>query len=213
MKRYSLQLAAAVLCTASILVLASCNNDKPLPTAAPPQSELTVTTQPGVAGGSATHVFTVEAIVTAVDQSNRHVTLKDSEGDEFTFVAEPEVKNLPQVHVGDKVTGTFTRRIFVAVRADDASPSVSHETARGTAMPGEKPGVLVAEESEAVARVVAIDTVNRTADLQFVNGLVKSVPVRSDVDLSKYNVGDSVVIRATTSLTILVETPVPTTTP
>ena len=209
MNRYRLKLAAAALCTASIVVLASCSNDKPEPTAAPPQSQLTVTTQPGVAGGSATHVFTVQAIVTAVDQSNRHVTLKGSDGEEFTFVAEPEVKNLPQVHVGDKVTGTFTRRIFVGVRSGDASPSLSHETAGGTAMPGEKPGVLVAQETEAVARVVAIDSVNRTADLQFVNGVINSVPVRSDVDLSKYKVGDSVVIRATTSLTVLVDAPTP----
>ncbi len=54
------------------------------------------------------HVYTLQAIVTAVDVPKRHVTLKDSENEEFTFVAEPEVKNLPQVHVGDKVTVTLT---------------------------------------------------------------------------------------------------------
>ncbi len=77
----------------------------------------------------------------------------------------------------------------------------------GTAMPGEKPGLLMAAETEAVARVTAIDSVNRTADLEFLDGTAKQVPVRSDVDLSKYKVGDSVVIRATTSVTVLVTTP------
>jgi hypothetical protein len=210
MKRYILKSAAGALCAASILLLASCNsNDKPEATAAPPKSEMTVTTQPGVAGGTATHVYTIESIVTAIDVPKRHVTLKDSENDEFTFVAEPEVKNLAQVKVGDKVTVTLTRQLFVAVRSDDASPSMSHETMSGTAMPGEKPGMLSAAETEAVGRVVAIDPSARTADLQFIDGIVKSVPVRSDVDLSRYKVGDSVVIRVKSSVTVLTETPTP----
>ena len=193
MKRYILKSAAAALSTASILSLASCNNDK-LPTPAAPTSQTTVTTQPGVAGGTATHVYTLEAIVTAVDPSNRHVTLKDSANEEFSFVAEPEVKNLAQVKVGDKVTVTLTQRLFIAVRSQDAPPSASLDMVHGTAMPGEKPGLLVAAETEAVARVTAIDSVNRTADLEFLNGTAKQVPVRSDVDLSRYKVGDTVVI-------------------
>ena len=102
------------------------------------------------------------------------------------------------------MTVTLTQRLFVAVRSSEASPSLSLDTVHGTAMPGEKPGLLVASETEAVARVTAIDSVNRTADLEFLDGTAKQVPVRSDVDLSKYKVGDSVVIRATTSVTVLV---------
>ena len=151
--------------------------------------------------------FVVETVVSAVDLPTRRVTLKGSQGNEYTFTARPEIKNLPQLKVGDKVTATFARRMVVTVRSDDAPPSQERSNTYHTARPGEKPGMLMAEETEKVARVTAIDTVNRRADLEFADGIVKSVPVRSDVDLSRYKVGDNVVIRVTSGLTVLARTP------
>lgn len=207
MKRPYLQLLVAVSMTASLVVLTSCKSEPKAPaTAAPPRSEHRVTTQPGVAGGVTEDVLIVEAIVTAVDVPSRRVTLTGPEGRQFTFTAGPEIRNLPQMHVGDKVTATFARRMVVTVRSDDASPSITREVAEGRARLGEKPGMLVAEETEKVARVTAIDTVNRTATLEFAD-TVRTIPVRSDVDLSRYKVGDNVVVRVTTALTVLVRAP------
>jgi hypothetical protein len=158
-----------------------------------------------VAGGVWEDVLIVPSVVTAVDLSTRHVTLKDSDGDEYSFTARPEIKNLPQLHVGDKVTATFSRRMVVSVRSDDLPPSERRSAVGATARLGEKPGMLVAEETRKVARVKAIDTVNRVADLEFADGIVRSVPVRPDVDLSRYKVGDNTTIRVTTALTVLVE--------
>lgn len=200
--RYSF--VAALACSAMVL-LASCTTEqKAPPKAAPASLERSVTTESGVAGGTVENVFIAQAVVTAIDQSTRRVTLAGPEGNKFTFTAGPEVKNLAQVRVGDKVTATFARRLVVTVRSDDAAPSLTVDATRATALRGEKPGMLVAEETEVVARVTGIDPVARTADLSFADGTVKNVPIRADVDLSRYKVGDNVVIRVTNALTVLV---------
>jgi len=65
--------------------------------------------------------------------------------------------------------------------------------------------MMVAEETKVVARVKSIDPASRRAELEFADGTVRSVPVRQDIDLSRYKVGDNVVIRSTTALTVLAE--------
>jgi hypothetical protein len=192
------------------LVLTACSStgkEKPPTTAASPVLQTSVTTKPGVAGSVTEDVFIIEAIVSAVDVPGHRVTLKGPEGREFTFDVSPQIKDLSQLKVGDKVTSTFSRRVFIGVRRDDAPPSETYETTWGTSGPGEKPGRLSAQESKKVGRVVAIDPVNRMADIQFADGVVKRVQVRPDVDLSKYKVGDNVIMRVTTSLTVLSQTP------
>src|SRR5688572_19404561 len=111
MKRQKLPFITATLSCAGIIVLASCTQDSAPPTAAAPRSDSAVTTEKGVAGGVTEDVFIVQAIVSAIDVPSRRVTLKGPEGKEFTFTARPEVKNLPQLEVGDKVTATFARRM------------------------------------------------------------------------------------------------------
>jgi hypothetical protein len=114
---------------------------------------------------------------------------------------------LPQVKVGDKVSATFARRMVVVVGSESGSPALASQSVAARAVPGEKPKMLIAEETEAVARVISIDAVSRTAQLEFADNVIKTVPVRSDVDLSKYKVGDTVTIRVTSALTVLVQTP------
>jgi hypothetical protein len=209
-------MAAAFVFT-GVAVLTSCKSEsKPAPAAPPPQptaaasrTESSITTRPGVAGGVAERSFTTQAVVTAVDPATRRVTLKEGDGREYTFTARPEIKNLQQLHVNDKVTATFEEHMIITVRSDDAEPSNTRTNVLATAPSGDKPAMLAAEQTEKVARITAIDSVKRTADLQFVDGLAKGVPIRSDVDLSRYKVGDNVVIRVTTALSVLAETPNP----
>jgi hypothetical protein len=208
MKRQSLNSTAVALMSASVLVLSSCTTEQQgRQTAAYPQYQASATTQPGVAGGVYEDAITAQAIITAIDVPSRRVTLTGPEGRQLTFTAGPEIKNLPQMRVGDKVTATFAQRLVVTVRSDDAAPRLANFATQATALKGEKPGMLVAEETESVARVTAIDSTNRTANLQFSDGVVNNVPVRPDVELSRYKVGDNVVIRLTTALTVLVARP------
>jgi Cu/Ag efflux protein CusF len=192
----------------SIGILASCTQEtKPQTAAAPPVIQSAATIPPGQAGRVSENVFRTQAVVSAIDVPSRRVTLKGSSGKEYTFTAGPEVKNLPQLKVGDTVSATFDRRMVITVRSDNAAPSESYDSTSGTAMIGDKPGMLIAEETRKVARVKSIDTINRTADLEFTDGVIKAVPIRPDVDLSQYKAGDNVNIRVTTALTVLTEAP------
>lgn len=199
-----------VLFTVLMLVCSSCTNEpKSSPTAAAPVLQGSMQTRPGEAGFVDEDVFRVQAVVTAVDMTTRRVTLTGPQGQSYAFTAGPEIRNLAQTKVGDRVSATFARRLVVMVRRDEAPPSDTYDTTSATARVGEKPGMLVAEEVKVVARVNTIDATNRRAQLQFADGTTRSVPIRSDVDLSRYKVGDNVVIRSTTALTVLAEASAP----
>jgi hypothetical protein len=72
---------------------------------------------------------------------------------------------------------------------------------------GAKPGGLVAETTQVTAKVTAIDQKKRTATLRFEDGSTKTLPVRSDVDLSKRKVGEQVVFQVTEMVAVSVEKP------
>ena len=65
----------------------------------------------------------------------------------------------------------------------------------------------MAEEYEVTSHVKEIDPVNRTATLEFLDGDTQTLPIRSDVDLSRYKVGDTVVTRVSSSLLLLATAP------
>jgi hypothetical protein len=200
---------AVAFYSVGLLVCASCGSEsKPAPTANAPVAQSQVTTPTGgQAGRLEEDVFRVQAVISAVDMNTRRVTLTGPEGRSYTFTAGPEIKNLAQTRVGDKVSATFARRLLITVRRDDAPPGETYDTTSATARLGEKPGMLVAEEVKITARVKSINASTRTAELEFSDGSVAAVTARPDVDLSKYTVGDNVVIRSTTTLTVLAETP------
>lgn len=207
MKRPIQQLATSVFLITSIISLASCSSEPKEPEAAPtakaPVVQSGSTQTPGRAGRVEEDVFRAQAVVSAVDLTTRKVTLTGPEGRQHSFTAGPEIKNLAQLKVGEKVSATFARRFVVTVRRDDAPTSETYDTVSATARLGDKPGMLVAEEAKIVARVTSIDVAGRTAQLEFPDGTSRTVPVRPDVDLAQYRAGDNVVIRTTTALTVL----------
>jgi ribosomal protein S1 len=164
-----------------------------------------VMTSPGEAGGVAQDSFTVSAKVTEVEKKTRELELTSEDGSKTTFVAGPEIRNFDQIREGDTVTATVTERLVVFVRRDGEDPSVTHASALATAPKGAKPGATLAQSYEVTAKVTAIDSANRTAELTFSNGQSRTIPVRKDVELSRYKVGDTVVIRITEALTVLVK--------
>jgi hypothetical protein len=200
------KLAAALVLAAGVAVV-SCNSDKKNETAAEPSANRTVTMNEGQAGGVVEDTFTAQAIVSDVDKSTRKVSLKGSDGNTTSFTAGPEIKNFDQIKKGDKVTATVKERLVVFVRSGSEDPTISHRAALATAPKGAKPGAMSSEMYEITARVTAIDTANRVATLSFGQGETRTVHVRPDVDLSRYKVGDTVVIQVSAALSVLVETP------
>ncbi|MGE5666607.1 MAG: hypothetical protein ACM338_00275, partial [Betaproteobacteria bacterium] len=58
----------------------------------------------------------VTAKVAKIDQKTREVTLKADDGREYSFVASEDVKNLPQVQVGDVVTIAYAEAFVYDVK-------------------------------------------------------------------------------------------------
>ena len=92
------------------------------------------------------------------------------------------------------------------LEANNAAPSENYDTTWGASDVGAMPGRMTAQETKKVGRIVALDPTARTVEVEFKDNVVKRFPVRSDVDMSKYKVGDNVVIRVTTALTVLSKT-------
>lgn len=164
----------------------------------------TISVEPGVAGGTIEETLTASAVVTSIDAPRRRVQLRGPNGEMAMFTAGPEIRNFDQVREGDTVTATLVQRLVVYVDMESGEkPSSAYAAALARAPKGSKPGAFAAETYEIVATVKAIDAAARTATLLFVDGKTEMFPVRPDVDLARYHVGNTVIIRATSALKLL----------
>jgi hypothetical protein len=123
------------------------------------------------------------------------------------FTARPEIRNLEQLQAGDKVEATLIERLKVFIRTGGEDPTVAHSASLARAPKGAKPGVMAGEVYEIVAKLKSIDRDNRTVSLLFADDQTRTVPVRRDVDLSRYSVGDNVVIRVSLALSVVTKKP------
>lgn len=146
---------------------------------------------------------TLEATVEAVDYKSRMVTLKNSDGESFTFKAGENVENLAQVEVGDLLTVDYIEAVSIEVFApeDVASGAIAVATA-GRAQPGEKPAGVVVKEISVVTTIAAIDTETQMVTLMNASGETKTVKARDPENLKKVKVGDKVKITVTEALAI-----------
>ncbi len=113
LKMMRVTMALAVLVTAWS---AGCAKREP----APPREPVSVKREQAV---------TTMATVEKVDHKTRMVTLRREDGRTFTFRASEEVRNLPQVQVGDQVIATYYEGIAAEVR-----PPTDEERANPTAI-------------------------------------------------------------------------------
>jgi len=179
---------------------ASQSDDQPLTGTA---SRSAVVAQ-GVPGGIIVDQERVEATVIALDPAARTFTLQDSEGNRRTVKAPPEMRNYPELEVGDKVTATLEvqRAIFLREKGETAQ--------EGSAMmltppSGSKPGLLVASTQEIIAVIEAIDKAAHTATLRFPDGSSRTFQVRPDVEIKPEYLNQQVVIREDSQLAVEVK--------
>jgi hypothetical protein len=189
---------------AGILTLTACTTTPPPP---PATGESAVAYVEGVPGGTIVNTMDVSARVTAIDTSNRKLTLLAPDGDKFTVKAGPEAVNFDKIRVGDLVKATVTEQLVVYLDAEGASGPDGAAGVVGLAPKGVQPGGLVAEAVQLTATVTAIDRTHRTATLEFEDGSTKTFPVRDDIDLSQREVGEKVVFQVTEMVAISVEKP------
>jgi hypothetical protein len=193
--------AGLALLPAALLAFTSCSSSPKLePTTA-------AAYQQGVPGGVYVETYKNTATVTAIDAATRHVTLVTPDGRKETFKAGPEVINFDQIHVGDQVKATLTQQLVVYMAKDNPPAGEGQAALVALAPKGAKPGGLVANTVQVIAKVTAIDLKHHKATLQFPDGTKHTVAVRQDVDLTKRQVGEEVVVRCTEAVALSVEKP------
>jgi Cu/Ag efflux protein CusF len=172
-----------------------------------PDSGAAVAVAPGSAGGVAVKVVELKATVIAIDAVARKVTLMSADGIKETVKAGPDVINFDQIHVGDELRVKATQELVVQVSDASEPAGTGVGAVVGLAPEGAKPGGVAAQVVRVTGTVKAIDPEKHTATLQFADGSSRTFPVRDDVQLGKYKVGDQVVFQATEAIALTVDKP------
>ncbi|HYB12814.1 MAG TPA: hypothetical protein VEG67_05045 [Myxococcota bacterium] len=192
-----------LLASAAALVLAA--------TGAPAQEnapsggplEMNSTGTPGKVVGERSHKVT--ATVKAIDVANREVTL-EAHGKTETVVVGPEVRNLDQVHVGDKVVVKYVQGLMMQLQPPGSAPvEPTAAVAAGRAEPGEKPAGGVVAGIQATVTITAIDMKNRIVVFEGPRGNLYQVKAGPEVHLEKAKVGDKFVATYAEAMAVTVE--------
>ena len=156
--------------------------------------------------GRIENVTESRATVTAIDRSQRLVTLRDESGQEFVVQASDAVKNFNQVQVGDEVVVAYTEALAWQVKpAGQGAPGVSTDVGVTTAKAGEKPSATAASSVTMTATITAIDLAAETVTLTGPAGKSHTFKARNPANLKKVKVGDLVDITYSEALAISVK--------
>jgi len=166
--------------------------------------EMKSTGTPGKVAGSRS--YKVTATVKTLDITNREITLEGAKGKTETVVVGPEVQNLDQVHVGDRVVVKYVQGLMMHMQPPGEAP-VEPEAAiaAGRAAPGETPGAGIAAAIHATVTITAIDTKNRMVVFEGPRGNLYQVKAGPGVHLDRAKVGDKLVATYTEAMAVTVE--------
>jgi hypothetical protein len=152
-------------------------------------------------------VVTETLTVEAVDLEKRIVTLRRADGSIFDLNVGEEVRNLPQVKVGDEVVTQYYESLLVQVKKPGPVEGTQVKGTASRAKPGEKPAAMGARQVTVTATVEKIDKKKMIATLKGADGEIVDVKVRDPKHLENVNAGDQVVFTYTEGMAISVETP------
>ena len=138
----------------------------------------------------------VDAVVTKVDSKTRTVTLKDKDGTFTNFVAGPEIKNFPQIKVGDRLTVTHELAVaieLVKVNNQGVRSEVQTSTQTSAAL-GSKPASVISNTTIIIANVVSVDGQKMTVSVKGPKGKTDTYRVKSASLLKDIAINDEVKI-------------------
>lgn len=154
----------------------------------------TVASQPAPAPDlSSRETITATATVQAIDLQTREVTLKDQQGQAFTVKVSDEVRNLPQVKVGDRVVVTYQQdlAIYLTGKVGTGISTRTDAVSAGRAQPGQLPAGVVRDTTRITANIISVNKQKRQV---LVRGAVRTVLVKvpADFDITRFKVGQEV---------------------
>ncbi len=155
---------------------------------------------------SASQTMTTAAEVEAIDYETRVVTLRRIDGEEITFTAGDEVRNLAQVAVGDVLLAEYIETISIEVMANEGmEAAAAGASAMAPAEEGEMPGFAAMDTAVMAATVEEINIENNTFKLKEADGSINEYVARNPDNLKRAKVGDLVVTTVSTAVAISVE--------
>lgn len=120
------------------------------------------------------------ATVEAIDQASRLVTLRGEEGNTFTIQVGEEVRNLPQVRAGDKVTVSYYEALAAEVKKPgEGVEGVQADTAAVRAPPGSMPAGGAGVLMRTTVEIVSVDTKSDTVTFKRSDGQTRAVVVQT----------------------------------
>ncbi len=148
----------------------------------------------------------ISALVVAIDHETRVVTVRKGDGEEVTFTASEEARNLDQVTVGDVLIAEHVETISIEVMANDGmEAAAAGVSAMARTEKGEMPGMAAMEATVITATVEEINLENNTFKLKGPAGNINEYTAQNPDNLRRSAVGDLVVITITEAIAVMVE--------
>jgi hypothetical protein len=148
---------------------------------------------------------TVTATVMKINQETREVTVKTEDGEERTFVASEDVKNLAQVKPGDVITATYAEALAYEVKKGGQVADVATVVGGGAAALGSRPAGGIARQTTATVLITAIDPKAPSVTFKGPQGNIRTIKVMRPEKLEGVSVGDTVELTFTEAFAIKVE--------
>ena len=195
MKAKTLKLAATLILPTAWLALAGCKT--------PPANPLATQSSPSLAGGRVVVRTSQEkAEVTELVPSQTTLALRSSAGTTTRCKVAPEVTNLGQIQVGQKVEATLGDAVAIFLVKNGPPPNAgAGVTLTGPAEAGQ-PASVVLMTTDSRAKVYNVDRSYRLLKLEYADGSRKEFKVPLPDTLVDVQKGDEAVVRTTEPLAI-----------
>jgi hypothetical protein len=187
----SFRISTTAACLAATLCLATAARAET--PAAEPKGEVAMATA------------TVNATVTKINYETREVTVKAEDGEEHTFVASEDVKNLAQVKPGDVITATYGEALAYEVKKGGQVADVETVVGGRAAAPGSRPAGGIARQTTVTVLITAIDPKAPSVTFKGPQGNTRTIKVMHPEKLEGVSVGDTVELTFTEAFAIKVE--------
>ena len=173
MKARTLHRIGLIISSAMLIVLSACAGDGRTTESTPAAAPRTTPTEPRLL---AEEYAEGEAVVQAVNKTNRTVTLRNAQGQSNT-VAVPADVDLNRLKKGDTVLIGVYHALSVRV-LPPGSAALGATAAGGSTAPGQPEGRVWGQQLTVVNEVIAIDLAAYTATLRGADGQSRTIAVK-----------------------------------
>ena len=146
------------------------------------------------------------ATITAINQTTRTVTLKDTDGNVEDVQCGPEVTRFNELKVGDVVTFSYHAAVVYQIvkPGEKTAPAAGADVVRGQ---GVKPSGAVTQQLKARVTIESVDAAAASVTVRTPNGHRMTAQVEDKKNLEGLKTGDKVEITFTEALMVTVDAP------